>query len=300
MLSRKCTGRGYRCGTTLVELLVVLVILAMVGGTIMRVAVGQQRFLGAVEQLMQMERAVREGADIPRGELRGAVLESGGIYEMAPNRVEFRAPVGSAVLCAVDSSRTTVVIPDRLSWSALSSWIASPRLGDTILVFDAAIDSAPPGWRIHTLANELTAGGRCEVTTGLAPTSSDESAALTFRLTPPLEPAIEAGAPVRFFRRARYELYRASDSRWYLGFLDCAPARAVPCGTIQPVSGPFEADGVRFSYSDSTGAPATDPARVARIDVLSRAATNAPLRAMGFALGFHSDSVLASIALRNR
>lgn len=305
MLSREHPGREgasreRRFGTTLTELLVVLVLLVMVGGAIIRVAVGQQRFLGAVEQVMRMERTVREGVDIPRGELRAVVPGTGGIYQMAPNRVEFRAPVGSSVICAVDSTRTTIAIPARLSWSALSSWIASPRVGDTLLVFDAAIDSTPPGWRIHTLATELSPGGRCDVTTGLARTSSEESAALTFRLTTPLEPATGAGSAVRFVRRSRYELYRAGDSRWYLGFLDCAPARAVPCGTIQPVSGPFETDGVRFSYSDSAGATATDPTRVARIDVLSRAATTTPLRAIGFALGFHSDSVLASIALRNR
>jgi hypothetical protein len=135
---------------------------------------------------------------------------------------------------------------------------------------------------------------------GLARTSAEENDALSFRLTPPLESSVGAGASLRFVRRARYQLYRAGDGYWYLGFLDCAPARSVPCSTIQPVSGPFAPAGVRFTFVDSTGTVTADPAHVARVDVLSRAESDAPLRAMGLALGVYSDSVLASIALRNR
>lgn len=293
-------SRVRRSGTTLVELLAVLALLAMVGGAIMRLAVGQRRFLDAAERVMETHRTAREGADIPRQELRAVAPATGGIYDMAAGRVEFRSPIGSSVLCGTDSSRTTVTIPDRLAWSALTSWIAAPREGDTVLVFDAVSDSALPVWRAHTLGTVPAPGGACPKATGLARTIAEESAALSFQVAPPLEPTIEAGAALRFFRRARYELYRAGDGRWYLGFLDCAPARSVPCSSIQPVSGPFEPGGVRFDFRDSSGALTSDPARVARIDVLSRTVSSAPLRAMGFALGFHSDSVLASITLRNR
>jgi hypothetical protein len=124
--------------------------------------------------------------------------------------------------------------------------------------------------------------------------------AISFRIAPRVEATVGGGTSVRFFRRARYQLYRAGDGRWYLGFVDCAPARSVPCSTIQPVSGPFAPAGVRFAFRDSTGSITATPARVTRIDVLSHAASDAALRAMGFALGIYSDSVLVSIALRNR
>ena len=295
MLSR-ARGRG----STLLELLVVLVLLAMVGGAIMRVAVGQRRFLDAVQQVMETHRTAQEGADIPRQELRAVAAASGGIYYMAADRVEFRSVIGTSVLCDADSSRTTVSIPDRLAWSGLTSWIVAPREGDTMLVFDAASDSVPPRWRVHALATAPAPGGRCPVASGIARTTAEESAALTFQLAPPLELTAGAGAPLRFFRRARYQLYRAGDGRWYLGFLDCAPARSVPCSTIQPVSGPFASGGVGFVFRDSTGAVTADPSHVVRIDVLSHAKSNASLRAMGFALGIYSDSILASVALRNR
>ena len=287
-------------GTTLLELLVVLVLLTLVGGAILHVAVGQQRFLDAVERVMETHRTVREGVDIPRQELRAVAAASGGIYGMAADHVEFQLLIGASVICDLDSSRTTVAIPDRRSWSTLTSWVVAPREGDTVLVFDAATDSRAPRWWVHTLTTAPAAGGRCPVKSGLARTAAEEGAALAFQLAPPLELTAGAGAALRFVRRARYQLYHAGDGRWYLGFLDCAPARAVPCSTIQPVSGPFPAGGVRFAFRDSTGALTSDPARVVRIDVLSSAQSTSSIRAIGFAFGFYADSTVASIALRNR
>ncbi len=295
MLRQSC-----RRGTTLIELLVVLILLALVGGAIMRIAIGQQRFLDAVERVIEVHRTAREGADIPREELRAIAAASGGIYAMTADYIEFRSLIGSSVICNVDSARTTLSIPGRLAWSGLTSWVAAPREGDTVLAFGAASDTLPSRWHAHALVGPPAPGGRCPVASGLARTAAEESDALSFQITTPLEPIAGGGATLRFFRRARYQLYRAGDARWYLGFFDCAPARATPCSTIQPVSGPFTPEGVRFSYRDSTGAITVDPTRVARIDVLSRAASDASLRAMGFALGIYSDSVLASISLRNR
>jgi type II secretory pathway pseudopilin PulG len=287
-------------GTTLVELLAVLVLLAIVGGAIMRVAVGQQRFLDALERVIETRRTAREGVDIPRQELRPVAAGSGGIYAMAGDMVEFRSLIGASALCTIDSSRTTVSIPDRGAWSALTSWVASPRERDTVLVFDAASDSVPPLWRVHTLASAPATGGLCPLASGFARTAANESAALTLHLSPPLEPTVSAGAALRFVRRVRYRLYRAGDGQWYMGFVDCLPARAGPCSTIQPVSGPYAAGGLRFVYRDSTGAATTDRARVTRIDVVSSAASDVALRAAGFVRGIYSDSVVASIYLRNR
>ena len=291
---------GDRRGATLTELVVVLVLLAMIGGVIMRVAVGQQRFLAAVDGVIEAHRTALDGAELPRRELRAVSAASGGIYEMSAEHVDYRSIIGTSVICAVDSTRGTIVIPDRGAWSELTSWIVAPRQGDTVLVFTAASDSALSGWRGHTLAAAPAPGGRCPVATGLARTAAEESAALSLGITPPLDAAAGAGASLRFVRRSRYQLYRAGDGRWYLGFSDCAPERDVPCSSIQPVSGPFASEGVSFTFLDSSGAATTDPMRVARMDILSRAVSDAPLRAMGFALGLRSDSVLASVALRNR
>jgi type II secretory pathway pseudopilin PulG len=293
-------SRAHHSGSTLLELLVVLVILAMVGGAIMHLTVGEERFLATLDEVTEMQRTVREGADIPRYELRSVAPASGGIYEAADDHVDFRSLTGSSVLCSVDSSLTTLSIPDRLAWSALTTWIAAPREGDTVLVLDADTDGVPPTWRVHTLLTAPAPGGSCPPSTGLARNSADEVATLAFRLAAPLEPTVTPGAALRFVRRARYALYRAGDDLWYLGYLDCAPARAVPCSAIQPISGPFAPGGVRFLFRDAVGASTSEPADVKRIDVLSRTTSSTPLRAIGFALGLRTDSALTSVAPRNR
>jgi hypothetical protein len=141
------------------------------------------------------------------------------------------------------------------------------------------------------LTAALSSAGACPTASGLTTTAAEASAALSLSLSPELDSSIAPGALVRMVRRARYELYRASDSRWYLGYLDCLASRATPCNVVQPVSGPFAPSGVQLAYLDRSGAPTTDPWRVARIDVLAIAARRSAPTTL--------DSLATTIALRN-
>ena len=114
---------------------------------------------------------------------------------------------------------------------------------------------------------------------------------MTLALDPPLDSPIEPGTLVRVVRRARYELYRSSDSRWYLGYLDCLSTRATPCNVVQPVSGPFAPGGIQLSYLDATGTTASDRWHVARIDLLAIAERRVAPDTL--------DSLATTIALRN-
>lgn len=294
MLSHR-SGRGY----TLVELLAVIVLTGIVGTAVVRVTVGQHRYIDAMRRIIETRRAVREGVESPRYDLRAVSPMSGGIYAMAPQMVEFRSALGASVVCDMDGTRTLVHIPSRGAWSGLTAWLASPRRGDTVLVFDAT-DSGSTTWNVHVLATDPTAGGGCPESTGFTRSAAEAAAALELQLDPPLAPAIESGAALRFVRRARYQLYRAGDGQWYLGYLDCLATRSTPCATIQPVSGPFAEQGIRFVFRDASGGETADPARVARIDIISRAETIVALRAVGFVPGTFSDSAVATITPRNR
>ena len=106
-------------------------------------------------------------------------------------------------------------------------------------------------WQRHVLSAAPSHAGSCPTSTGLTTTPSESAAALAFTFTPALDTAIGPGTLVRVVRRARYELYRASDSRWYLGYLDCVASRATPCNTVQPVSGPFAPSGIQLAYLDA-------------------------------------------------
>ena len=146
-------------------------------------------------------------------------------------------------------------------------------------------------WRRHVLTAAPSSAGTCPVSSGFTPRlpsrrprSRSHSAR---RSTPP-----SSRAPsVRIVRRARYELYRASDSRWYLGYLDCLATRATPCNVVQPVSGPFAIGGIQLSYLGANGAPAVDRWHVARIDLVAVAERRVTPDTL--------DSLATTIALRN-
>jgi uncharacterized transporter YbjL len=73
------------------------------------------------------------------------------------------------------------------------------------------------------------------------------------------------------------------------------------------VAGPYLAystsaasTGLRFVYRDSTGAVTATPALVARIDIIAKAQTEQPIRMPGRPEAYFSDSVVVTVALRNR
>ncbi len=106
--------------------------------------------------------------------------------------------------------------------------------------------------------------------------------------------AIPVGAPVWGFERVTYQLYQpAGDTSWYVGFQPGG-------GTMQPLIGPVLANGLTFSYFNSTGTVTAVPAQVARIDITVRARTAAAIRTGGYApLAAAVDSIVTSVALRN-
>ena len=280
---------------TLAELLVAVIVAALVAGAAVRALIQQQRFFAADARTGAARAAVREGAEILAGELRALSPADGDIYAAAPDHVDVRLTIGTSVLCAIAAGRDEAVLPPLRAASelGLTAWVAEPQDGDTVLVLDAGSPAfGDERWSRHSLSSGLARGAICPVASGLTRTPGETTAGWRMRFTPPLAPTVQPGAPVRFARRARFELYRASDGRWFLGFFDCLASRSIPCSVVQPVSGPYEAAGVRFTYLDSLGAPAP-PARVAQILIELWAS------AIGASGARWRDSARTSVAVRN-
>src|SRR5262249_39082452 len=118
---------------------------------------------------------------------------------------------------------------------------------------------------------------------------------------------VAAGTPIRFYRRVRYALYQASDSRWYLGYCR-SMAIGSSCSTLQPVSGPYQAysatagqSGLNFYYYDVNGNTTTVPTAVARIDIAVRGQSERPIRAFrGTGSTTFHDTTRVIVGLRNR
>jgi prepilin-type N-terminal cleavage/methylation domain-containing protein len=290
------TSRPSRPGFTLVELIVGMVVAAVVGMAATTIAVRHEHLAFALEQIMESRRALREGADMLRYDLRATAPQYDAIYSMGGTYVEFRLATGFSVVCGLDSTRTRLVLPARAgSTSNITSWIVAPEPGDTLMIFAAHASADSARWYTRAVASAPTAGGTCSpdfIGDGVGESK------LVLRLATPVSADVSVGAVLRFVRRTRYELYKASDGAWYLGFRDCLPTRATPCATIQPVSGAYAASGLQFRFLDSADLPTADPSRVARIDVMLRAETASRLHVPGMATGKFADSVLFTIRPR--
>ncbi|HJU65457.1 MAG TPA: prepilin-type N-terminal cleavage/methylation domain-containing protein [Gemmatimonadaceae bacterium] len=291
-----------RRGFTMVELSITLVLVSLVVGGLFSVMLDQQRFYSGASDIIETRTSVREIADVLPSELRALAPAEGDIYQMSDRHIRFRATTGATVACAVDNAAGTIIIPPvTLSRNnGLTAWITRPARGDSVLIFDPGV--SPPVWRVHILSADPTPGVCAPFTANAAEANNG----LTLNLNAPIPAGITMGASLRFFRASQYELYQASDGKYYLGFYDCIITRSPVCATIQPVSGPYlpyaatGPSGLRLTYFNSANAITADRLLVARIDVVARAESRTEIRGGGRKRDLYRDSTAFSVAVRNQ
>ncbi len=266
-----------RCGHTLVELTVVLVLFSVVMVAISGVLVGQRRFYLVQAQVAEQRDALRIAAAVLTGELRDVSSVGGDFYAIAADSVAFRSSRGYGVICGVSVKQLTLRL--------LTGSFGASRY-DSALVFvengsDTALDDE---WRAVHVERVRRGEGRCP--DGRAP---------DFKLVVSQEVAgATTGSLVRAFRPYVYKLYSGSDGSWWLG-------QRLRGRGIQPVAGPFaspDLGGLRFEYFDDSGARTIDPRAPVLVGVSLR----------GWSLGrvpsladpdFYSDTLSVFVYLRN-
>lgn len=261
-------------GTTVVELVVALVVLAVLGAAVGGLVVHQARFYARVVARGQGALTMRHALTIVAGELRSVAPADGDLHALTARTVDFRALEGEGIVCTIDGARSAITTPPASGRSfALAAWATAPVSGDTLLVYDAGGDpgAGDGAWRVHVLTASAVPGAPCPSSSGFTSSGAESATGWRLHFAPPLSPTIGTGAPLRIVRRRRYVVYRASDGRWYLGGSDCRSGRAIVCSTVQPVAGPFAPDGFEFAARDSAGVPAADLARVHEIALTARA-----------------------------
>jgi hypothetical protein len=293
-----------RAGLTLVEVLIAILLLGLVLTALTGVIMSQQRFYGGTAEILETRTNVRQVADILPSELRVVSPADSDIYAMTATSIDYRGSVGSAVVCSMNAGRTTITIPPirTASQNGATAWLSTPLVGDSLLVYDQGPNtaSADDRWTVHVITAAPT-NGTC---TPYTATAAEAALGYSLDVTPALSVDVQVGASIRFFRRARFELFNGADGRGYLGFSDCLPTRMPACSAIQPVSGPYlplggAPEGITLSYVDNTDVATADPTRVARIDVVVRSETRGDIRIPGFSSGKYTDSLTFSIAARN-
>ena len=297
-----------RRGFTLTEMLFVLVIFGLVAAATMQIIVRQQRFYASTTDLIALRNTLRDvGAALP-SDLRGISMTGNDIYAMSDSAITFRLSTGISVICSIGATRLTAVIPptNLSSNSGISTWITAPTIGDTAFVYNEGATSAlsDDGWQQVPITAALAIGS-CPTSSGYTTTSTEANNSQTVTFGTALVAGVVPGSVIRFYRTAKYKLYQpAGSNAWYLGYSDCPGGT---CSAIQPVSGPYLAysatpgsTGLRFVYRDSTGAITATPAQVARIDIIAKAQTETPIHMPGRPVDYYSDSLVVTVALRNR
>lgn len=292
-----------RRGFSLVELMVILVLSTIVLGGLTSVLVRQQRFYRGTADLIETRSQIRQAAGIIPSDLRGVSTIGGDILEITDTSMVFWATIGQAVTCVgIPGTNVLAIPPLTLSNNnALASFTMTPGAGDTVWVYENGPTDAAANdhWHAYGImaAPTTTTTQTCATLVGGVDLSAPR---YSFLLSEPLDLDVEVGNPVRFVRRTRYSLYRASDEGWYLGY--CSPACV---GDPQPIAGPFlpaggGTSGVSFTYTDAAGAVTAVPANVAQVSIVVRGKTRGVVDMGGYNKTQVGDSLRFSVAIRNR
>ena len=299
-----------RPGLSLAELVAVIALAGLVGSTILATITRQQRFYRDAAEILYARESVRDAMEVLSTDIRAASLADT-VRLRADSAIEFFSTIGASVVCETVAS--DVGLPAaHASGNSLSAFLTEPDTGDLAL-FHTDSGGGEEHWeryRISSFASRSLASS-CSAASRFSQKSDFAAGATGFvvTLSTPLHGDVEPGAPVRFIRRARYSLYRASDGAWYLGYRRCNAIGPSACGVVQPVSGPYRgynpdpaATGLLFEYFDVAGRrldPAVPAFALARVDVTAR--TESQHRVSSGAQSARiSDSAKVSVAIRNR
>jgi prepilin-type N-terminal cleavage/methylation domain-containing protein len=304
VLAVSTTCRGF----SLLELLGALAIGGLAAGAIVATLTRQQQFYRGATEIRSTREEVRDAIEVLSSDVRG--MSAADTPFRADSALELFAAIGTSIACQVVGNEVGLP-PSHPLGNTLTSFLTVPDTGDIAMFY---VDSADAGtrWRQYRIGaiESRSVSSVCAPTSGFSDDAELGAAHRGFALTliSSIPSGVRVGTPVRFFRRARYSLYRASDGNWYLGYRRCNAFGVSACGTIQPISGPYRgyssdprATGLLFEYFDNGGGrldASASATTLARIDITVRSQSQ---QRNSFSQGRQriSDSATVSVALRN-
>ena len=313
-----------RSGFTLTELMIVVVLVGVIGTALTLLLMRQQRFHRAVVSITDSRARMRDVSTILPTDLRSISTAADDILDFSSTAIQFRAFVGTSVVCSWKSLRV-VELPPRLlaSGNVLSAWINPPAPGDIAFLYndgdrDGNFDD---DWNRHSIADTTSSTDASWCASSLTPafTTAADNGARRYRITLGQDAdttRISEGGVIRFAREVRYSAYQAADNQWYVGYQTCTPNAnpALPgvCGTTELLAGPIKpatsdttTSGLFFVMYNKNGVRISSPASadtIARVSVGVRTTSESLRQATSTALSAMSggDSLRFVIGFRNR
>ncbi|HEX2692526.1 MAG TPA: type II secretion system protein [Gemmatimonadaceae bacterium] len=300
--------RPDRRAFSLVELIAVIALAGLVAAMAVATISRQQQFYRASAELILAREGVRDAMEVLTTDIRGASTTDT-LRVHVDSAIELFAPIGGSVVCQIRGNEIGLP-PSHPFGNSFSSFLTEPDTGDIALFYVDSADVAPRWTRYRVASFASSSAATTCATSSFSSDAERASGARSFALSvaTALSPAVQVGTPVRFIRRARYSLYRASDGNSYLGYRRCNADGPSVCGAIQPVSGPYRAyspdpraTGLLFEYFGTRGellGPTASSLDLARVVIIARSKSGQG-SVYGSRAGTLADSGTVSIALRN-
>lgn len=283
------------CGWTLIELLLVLVLALLVGGSVYRFVVGHHRVYRRQVQRVDLQANLRVALAI-----------------LPPEWIELNSadPLGSDLVTLGDTLITYKAM--RTLWFVCQPPQDRGRAGSVTL------------WRHPTFGSRQLDEGRDSLFLYAEPDTADRStdfwvhadivsvksstecpsgeAGLSVTLGG-IRPrgglgVVRVGAPARGVELVQLTTYRDRHHDWWIGMRQLNKASG--WGRIQPVLGPVATGGLRFSYFDDSGARTNEPTHVARIGMTVVGRSAGRVRKWTGEIEHLRDTLLMGVALRGR
>lgn len=274
-----------RAGWTLHEMLISLCVMGGVFAIVSHQARSQIRLYSGVQQTATARENRAQAEAMAEHVLWSLAPEAGDIAVAQDSALQIRTQIGASTICAASPGSVIVATSDDAERGSVpGAFSDSPEPGDELSALFH--DSLGTTWLDFHVASEPVASSCPRF-----PTFRGWQIALAESVVLP------EGAAVRVLRPLRLSLYKASDSRWYLGAKEW-DGDGDRFHTIQPVAGPYlkydrvaQASGLAFVYRtrDGTGLePPVDASRIASISIVTRSSS-----------GIAVDSGTVTVALRN-
>lgn len=278
-----------RRGFTLAELLIAMVLMGIVSTAVYQVMVNNQRLYRQQTQRIELNDNIRSATAILPADLRE--LDAGDpqgsdLVGMAASSISYKAMRSLYVTCDAQASGTTLRLDTTMI--GLRGLVAD---ADSLLVFaDSQTNIMGDDRWMHVNVVSVAfnqnscPGGRPSVNLTISPGIA-------------ISDSVMAGSPVRGFEVVDVRSYVDASGVTWLG--ERQYNKSSGWGTLQPIVGPLQANGLRFAYFAKDGTTTADMTKVARISITVIGRTSQPVRLNDKSMGYLVDSLVTQVALRN-